>query len=129
MLRPPVILVILCIVGKIIRSLFPKVATEGTQINLPYKGNIKVVVVCTPKESWYDIALHVLSQSSAPLNLKVEMQIHWESAQVPLITILQPGRLWPRGRAVAVYSPLIHRADLIDFSTSSSVSARGGGNP
>ena len=81
MLRPPVILVILCIVAKIIWSLFPKVETEGTQINLPYKGNIKVVIVCTPKESWYDIALHVLSQSSAPLNLKVEILVECESVK------------------------------------------------
>jgi hypothetical protein len=73
MLRPPFILLILCIIGKILWSKFPTVITEGTQTNLPYKGNLKVVLVCTSNDSWYDIALHVLSQASAPLNIKVEM--------------------------------------------------------
>ena len=50
-------------------------------MKLPYKGNVKVVSACTPKDSWYDIALHMLSHASAPLNLKIEILVECQSVK------------------------------------------------
>lgn len=70
-MRLPVVLLIVVTISKILSRFFPSVEVQGTQAKLPYKGYIKVLVACRTGGSWYDTVMHVLSQATAPLALKI----------------------------------------------------------
>ena len=74
MLQLPVILLLVAVPARIISRFFPHMPTEGTQINLPYKGNLKVLLACTTN-TWYDVVMHVMAQASAPLTLQICVMI------------------------------------------------------
>lgn len=82
--RIPVLILLCCIIVKIASSFFPVRQTQLQDTSLPYQSTIKVVFTCTP-QSWYDTVLHILTQASAPVNLRIDVMIQCDRLEEAIV--------------------------------------------